>query len=195
MRVTRVSPMGRVLWRVLIAVVSATVLAGCAGEPAAPDRTEPRWDVDCTGLDGAVAGEDFAETTLPCLTGDGEFALGTVADRPAVVSLWASWCGPCVTEAPEVQRFHELAGSQVTVIGVNTQDARDRALFFAEDFNWTFPSLFDERGEILRSQGLTALPAIMFIDTDGSTVATLTESDVTADDLIDTAREHFGVSI
>lgn len=179
----------------LFAVIGLVALTGCTGEATVPEQAQPQWHVGCDGLDGAQAGDDFTEVALPCLVDETSFEVGPVDGKPTVISLWASWCGPCVTEAPEVQRFHELVESQISVFGVNTQDARERALFFAEDFDWTFPSLFDDRGEILRSQGLTALPAILFVDTDGATVATLTASDLTTDDLLAAAEEHFGVSV
>ena len=180
--------------RACAAVLAVSLLGACASDTAEEaSQPEPQWHVDCEDLAGGRAGDDFGDMTLPCLVGDTAVAVGPVEGRPMVISLWASWCGPCVTEAPEVQRFHELIEEHVDVVGVNTQDTREHALHFAEHFEWTFPSLVDERGEVLRTQGLTALPAILFVDEDGVTVETLTAADVTTDDLLAEAEEHFGV--
>ncbi|MFD0556803.1 thiol-disulfide isomerase/thioredoxin [Stackebrandtia endophytica] len=180
----------------VLAAILVVVLSACASGPTVTDEdgdTAVTWNVDCSELE-TTAGTDFTDVSLPCLVGDGSYAIGPIGDRPMVVSLWASWCGPCVAEAPEVERFHQLLGDQVAVIGVNTQDVRERALYFADDFDWTFPSLFDERGEVMRGQGLMGLPAIIFIDVDGTTKATLSTGDVTTEVLVAAAEEHFGVT-
>lgn len=172
--------------------------SGCAvaDDSAADDAaSDPQWAVDCADADADVDGEasDFADLALPCLGGDGEHAVGALDGRPVVVALWASWCGPCRDEAPALQRFHEEFESQVAVLGVATQDTQDKARHFAEDFGFTFPSVFDERGQVLRSQGLTALPATFFVDADGATAVSFVEGDLTFDTLSDAAAEHFGV--
>jgi len=181
----------------VLAAILVVVLSACGGGPTVTVEdgdSQATWDVDCSELE-TTEGADFVEVSLPCLVGEGSYAIGPLGDRPMVVSLWASWCGPCVAEAPEVERFHQLAGDQVAVIGVNTQDVRERALYFAEEFDWTFPSLFDDRGDVMRGQGLMGLPAIIFIDADGTTKATLSAGDVTTEDLVAAAEEHFGVTI
>ncbi|MGH8791522.1 MAG: TlpA family protein disulfide reductase [Stackebrandtia sp.] len=177
------------------ALLSVALVAGCAGgDGDAEDESAPQWSVECPDVAGDVAAEDFADMTLPCLVGDDDYDVGAVDGRPVLITLWASWCVPCRDEAPQVQRFHEEMGDEVVVIGVATQDDEDKARYFAEDFGFTFPSVFDERGQVLHSQSLTALPATFLVDADGRTVETFAETGLTYDDLAAAASEHFGVT-
>ncbi len=48
------------------------------------------------------------------------------AGRPLLINVWASWCGPCIDEMPELQRYSDRQGtSGVQVIGLALDDAPD----------------------------------------------------------------------
>jgi cytochrome c biogenesis protein CcmG/thiol:disulfide interchange protein DsbE len=69
---------------------------------------------------------------------------------PVVVNVWASWCIPCRSEAPLLERAAESAGDTVTFIGLNVQDDQEGARGFIAEF---FPEApidhyFDPRGNI-----------------------------------------------
>ncbi len=68
------------------------------------------------------------------------------AGRPVLINLWASWCGPCIKEMPELQRFHvEQGASGTQVLGIALDDAvavRD----FLERIPVDYPILVDAAG-------------------------------------------------
>lgn len=69
---------------------------------------------------------------------------------PVVLNVWASWCIPCRSEAPLLQRAAEAAGKEVLFIGLNVQDDQEGARGFIAEF---FPDApidhyFDPRGNI-----------------------------------------------
>lgn len=174
---------------VLGLALAATALTGCStADPDAPP--DPSWSVPCPKPDsGAQQAADFADLTLPCLGDESEYPIGTLNSRPLVITLWASWCKPCADEAPALQQTVKELGDQIDIIGVDTQDTRDKGRFFAEDFKWTFPSVFDESGQVLRSQGLPGLPATFVIAPDGTTAKTFSGGDLTAEELIDAVNQ------
>ena len=116
---------------------------------------------------GAGSAPHMAAITLPCFAGGAPVRLDALA-RPAVLNLWASWCGPCRTELPIFQQYADSSGGAVTVLGVVTGDTRTAAAAFAEDVSVTFPSVFDQDSAVQRS-GLTpvVLPVTLFVDAQG----------------------------
>lgn len=75
------------------------------------------------GVSVAERGERIAPLTLARF-GGGRVALpGGFAGRPLLVNVWASWCGPCIEEMPELQRFAASQGADgVQVLGIALDD-------------------------------------------------------------------------
>jgi thiol-disulfide isomerase/thioredoxin len=138
--------------------------AGCAALATAPPSAPP-----------AVAGSlapggapdprpvPMPALDLPCFADDSTVHMRAIRG-PAVVNLWASWCGPCREELPTLQRYADRAAGQLTVVGVVTEDDRSRAASLAEDLGIEFPTLYDQRGELRRAVQRTALPVTLFVD-------------------------------
>ena len=76
-----------------------------------------------TGVSVAARGERLAPLSLPRL-GGGQVAIpGDFAGKPLLVNVWASWCGPCIEEMPELQRFAATQGAGgVQVLGIALDD-------------------------------------------------------------------------
>ena len=86
--------------------------------------------------------------------------------RRVVVDFWATWCPPCVQEIPHLQKLsEELAGENVTVIGVSSEDAAT-IREFAKSHQVSYPL---GRSVELASpfSDVTLLPTTVFIDEDG----------------------------
>lgn len=88
---------------------------------------------------------------------------------PLVLNFWASWCQPCVTEAPVLERGWKRHRS-VLFLGVNQQDLTDDARRFLERHRITFPSVRDKGNGTGRSWGITGLPETFFLARGGKVV-------------------------
>jgi len=166
------------------AAAAAPPYADCAGldappPEAAPDAPPPEAAPDVPPPEAAGAGTAAAGApatpaalpaiTLPCFSGGGAPVALAGLRGPAVVNLWASWCGPCRVELPELQRYAERAADRVHVVGVVTEDpAPERPASLAIDLGLTFPSLFDPDGRLLAALGRSGLPATLFVDAAGA---------------------------
>ncbi len=89
---------------------------------------------------------------------------------PAVVNVWASWCGPCRFEFPTLQKLSAAYGRQVAFLGVNSQDADDAAKTFLEEAPVPYPSYTNGDGGIANELGAIGLPATAFYDRHGKLV-------------------------
>ncbi|NUS60710.1 MAG: TlpA family protein disulfide reductase [Lysobacter sp.] len=66
--------------------------------------------------------------------------------RPVLINVWASWCGPCITEMPALQAFAKEQGANgVQVVGIALDDV-DAVRAFIERTGVTYPILVDAPG-------------------------------------------------
>lgn len=85
-----------------------------------------------------------------------------------LLNFWASWCGPCRGETPDLEDFHQgPAGARVVVIGVNQQEQAATARAFADEFHVTYPILLDTAGEVSNAYQFPGLPSTFLIDPTG----------------------------
>ncbi|MGG4491469.1 TlpA family protein disulfide reductase [Metabacillus idriensis] len=97
-------------------------------------------------------------------------------NQPIVLNFWASWCGPCKMEAPDLVTLAEKYNGQVMIYAVNmtNQDSAEGAYMFAKDHGFSFPVLLDRTGEASSLYRVAAVPTTFFIDRNGEIVSVLT---------------------
>ncbi|MFD0586682.1 TlpA family protein disulfide reductase [Paenibacillus sp. GCM10027627] len=114
------------------------------------------------------AGFAAASFELPGLD-EKKYAVGGKSEKLIFVNFWASWCGPCELEAPDLQKLHEKYGDQMVLYGVNsTQYDKERsARQFVEEQGFTFPILMDRPGDVTKQYKVNTFPTSFLIDSNG----------------------------
>ena len=148
----------------LLAVLLA---AACGGTDAAPSAgTIPATNATEASLLPTTA------DALPAMAPAGyEALLGELRGTPVVVNVWASWCGPCLEEAPRIAEA-VAANRDVQFLGVDILDTRDGARAFIAEQGWTHPSVFDRSGAIRDDLGVLGQPVTLFYGADGALLGT-----------------------
>jgi cytochrome c biogenesis protein CcmG, thiol:disulfide interchange protein DsbE len=114
-------------------------------------------------------GDPAPDKDLQRLDGSGTGRIADHRGRWVLVNFWASWCGPCRTEAPALERFHRRhSGEDFTVLGIDLDDNTDDARAFVERYGLTYPQLRDGDGRERRdAYGMTGFPESFLIDPEG----------------------------
>ncbi len=107
-------------------------------------------------------------------TPDGEsWTLTDVVDRdgadgrPVVLNYWASWCGPCRIETPQLQAASLKYKERVTIMGVNQGEDARTVTEFGLSFGLTYPLLVDQNNDVNLRYSVLSLPTTIFIDRKG----------------------------
>lgn len=118
-----------------------------------------------TGLDFSAPGLDGKEIDLSAYRG-----------HPVIVDFWATWCGPCRKQIPELvalyRKYNKSRG--LVVIGVSCDliqgDGVKAVAPFVEEFQINYPiAIADER--LVDSMGVEAIPTTLFIGPEGNLVS------------------------
>ncbi len=139
-------------------------LRAFSGRNAAPAQdASPAAREQVSPLVGSLA-PDFS---LPTLEGDSEIRLSDLRGLPVVLNFWASWCGPCRLEMPDIQERARRWEGQLVVLGVNYDEPRSDAQAFVDETGVTFPIVMDRGKRISREYQVQGLPTTVILDADG----------------------------
>lgn len=144
-----------------MALITSILLAACATTSAATDFVASGQPAPLPP--GGALTEASAE--------DFESILVGARGRPVVVNVWASWCPPCRSEAPLLERAANDYDGQVVFIGVASRDSRGAANDFMDRYGLSYPNLLDTSGDIRRELGMRAFPTTYVFDRDGTILA------------------------
>src|SRR5262249_14164509 len=87
--------------------------------------------------------------------------------KKVVISYWASWCGPCRVELPELKRFyekHHKDDSDFEMLAISIDDSREEAESYAMNAKLPFPVLLDLDKEVSDAYSVQGIPAMFVVD-------------------------------
>lgn len=97
--------------------------------------------------------------------------------KTVFLNFWATWCGPCRSEMPDIQTLYEEYSGQggdaeVVILGVAAPNAgrevsEEGIKQFMDENGYTYPTLMDPTGEIFAVYGIQSFPTTFMIDQNG----------------------------
>lgn len=135
-----------------------------SGEAAPGENADPNM--------GPFAGKLAPDFTLPTLNGQETVQLSSLRGKKVFLNFWASWCGPCKDEMPDIQEMARKYEGQILVypINVTTDDDLENARRFLGSNSITLQSLTDPEGSAKSDYRIASLPVSLTIDGSGRVV-------------------------
>ena len=114
----------------------------------------------------------------------GTFRLSDQRGKVVVINFWASWCEPCKSEAPDLERvWRRYKDKGVVFVGVNWSDTEAKARAYLAEFNVTYPNGPDLGRRIGQKYRIQGVPETFFVDREGNVrkvvIRPLTETELT----------------
>ena len=133
-----------------VILILIVLFAGCKKPP------EEKVEVGYTAPDFSVE----------LLNGD-TVKLSDYRGKAVFLNFWATWCGPCVNEMPEIQQLSEAFPDDLVVLAVNCSEMKYRVEDFINQNSYTFNIGLDEDGDIQKLYPTNGIPYTVVVDPEG----------------------------
>ena len=141
--------------------------------------------VDLGGLAAEATAEAAAETTEEEPSPAPDFTvydlegnahkLSDYQGKPVILNFWASWCGPCKSEMPDIEAAYQEYGEKIHFLIVNLTDGyretMESASAYIAEQGYTFPVYYDTDSAAAYSYNTSSIPVTYFINAQGNFVA------------------------
>lgn len=118
---------------------------------------------DIAPLPGLLA----PDLTLPTLAGE-TVSLSDLRGKAVVINFWATWCLPCRTEMPALERtWTAFRNEGLVILAVNLQESPERVAAFTQELGLTLPVLLDRDGLAFSKYQVQLYPTTFFVGRDG----------------------------
>lgn len=157
---------------------SLMAVLACGGEPAVDQNAEvsPAPEVENELSPSRRAGVGVG-SSMPEYLGrslDGQlYALSGRSDHVRLVNVWATWCGPCRHEIPELiamQKRHGPNGLQIIGVSIDSAQAADQVRSFVKAKGINYTVVHDPDGKIVDLMATPVIPTSALIDRAGKIV-------------------------
>ncbi len=118
---------------------------------------------------GAKVGKPAPDFTLKTLDGQ-SVSLSDFKGKPVLINFFATWCGPCRAEMPDLQAaWQQYKDQGLTVLAVNltNQDTVSDVKAYVEQLSLTFPTVLDDTGGVASLYKVGPIPTSYFVDKNG----------------------------
>lgn len=99
--------------------------------------------------------------------------LSDYAGQPVIINFWATWCGPCRVEMPELEAAYQAHQDEgLVILALDQQESAEDVAVFFEELGLNFTAVLDNEGTVSDLYGAAnVLPTTFFINGNGEVTA------------------------
>jgi thiol-disulfide isomerase/thioredoxin len=112
-----------------------------------------------------AVGKESPDFTLLNLSGE-EVSLSDYRGKIVMINFWATWCGFCKKEMPDMQRLSE-ENDDLVILAVDVMEEKSLVEDYIKEGGYDFEVVLDEKGEVAKNYLVSAFPTSYFVDKDG----------------------------
>ena len=111
------------------------------------------------------------DAALQSLSGESTSIAELNQGKPLYLNFWASWCGPCVSELPDVDALAQEYGDRITSAAISVDDNTADARAYIERAGLTLKVYTGNINTLNSGYDLSAIPVSVLIDPNGNILA------------------------
>ena len=157
---------------------SALILSACSSTSEKKEETNKQTATSSSNENKAIQAYDFT-----AMDKDGKTVkLSDFKGKKVYINMWASWCGPCMREIPELEKTYQKLKDNKDIVFLSMtspndsefknqspQDkSKDVILNKAKELGVTYPVLFDVNDRFIINYAIRSFPTHIFINSDGT---------------------------
>lgn len=139
----------------LAAALAVTVVASTDAQMISPEllariTTNTPLELKATAVDGS------------------QIDLEKLRGKVVLLDFWATWCGPCVQDAPEVvATYNKLHDKGFEIVGISLDQNKESIVRFTKKLGMTWPQFFDVDKKVSSRFEIEAIPTMWLLDKEG----------------------------
>ena len=157
---------------------SALILSACSSTSEKKEETNKQTTTSSTSENKAIQAFDFT-----AMDKDGKTVkLSDFKGKKVYINMWASWCGPCMREIPELEKTYQKLKDNKDIVFLSMTSPNDKEfknqspqdkgkdviLNKAEELGATYPVLFDVNDRFIINYAIRSFPTHILINSDGT---------------------------
>lgn len=153
--------------RLLLIIALISLLATGCSEKKEPvqNNEESNTNYEQSTSDAIIA-PDFELETID----GGKIRLSEMRDKYVILNFWATWCGYCVIEMPDLQKLQEAHKDDLLVLTVNVGESKEDVVKFMEENNLDLTVVLDEKMNVANTYGIRSYPTTISVNKKGEAV-------------------------